>query len=74
MGEWHMPICDVVKEVNLLFLEQQTCSNGMDRRITPTFVEESTILVQLFEEVCVRFRPEPLKVADFEVGPLREFC
>ena len=45
MGEGHMPVCNVIKELNLLFLEQKTGSDGMNRSVAPSLIEESTIMV-----------------------------
>lgn len=42
----------------------------MDWSIAPSFVEETSILVEGLEEVDVGFRAKPFKVADFKVGPL----
>ena len=55
MREWDMIICNVVEKVNFVFVQQETGSNRMDRRIAPSFVEESTILVKGVEEVEVGF-------------------
>lgn len=72
MREWHVVVCYVIEEVDLVFLQQQTCGDGVDRRVTPTFIEEATILVERIEEVEVCLRPKPIKITDFEIGPLSE--
>jgi hypothetical protein len=53
MGEGYMIIGYVVEKVNLLFLEEKTGSNGVNRCITPSFIKESAILVQRLEKVSV---------------------
>lgn len=44
----------------------------MDRRIAPSLVEKSPILVELVEEVDISVRPQPVKIANLEIGPLHE--
>jgi len=53
--EGNVVVGDIVEEVNFLLLQEQTSSNRMDRCITPTLVEESSILVKTFEEIEIRF-------------------
>lgn len=55
VSEWYMVVGNFVKEVNLLLLQKQRSSNGVDRCVTPSFVEEATILVEGVEvvQVCV---------------------
>lgn len=53
MGEGYMIIGYVIEKVDLLFLEEKACSNGVDWCITPSFIKESAILVQGFKEVSV---------------------
>lgn len=42
----------------------------MNWSITPTLVEESTILVKRLEVVYVGLGAEPVEVTNFKVGPL----
>jgi hypothetical protein len=70
VGEWYVIIRDVVKELDFIFVQQETGSNRVYRSITPALVEESAILVKGFEKVNIGFGPEPIKVSDLEVGPL----
>lgn len=53
MCEWNVVIGDVVEEVNLVAMQGQPCSNRMDWRVTPAFVEKATILVKAVEEVKI---------------------
>ena len=53
MGEWHVVVCNVVEEVNLALVEEQTGCDRVDWRVTPSFVEETTILVKSIKEVDV---------------------
>jgi hypothetical protein len=41
----------------------------VDRSVTPSFVEETTGLVEVFEVVSVGLRPQEAKTADFKVAP-----
>ena len=45
----------------------------MHRRITPSLVEETAILIQDIEEIEIRLRSQPIKVTNFKVGPLITF-
>jgi hypothetical protein len=71
VGEWNVVVGNVVEEMDFVLVKEKTSSNRMYGSITPTLVEESTILVERFEVVEVGFRSEPIEVTDFEVGPLR---
>lgn len=71
MGEGHVIIGDIVEEVDLLLLEQETGGDRVDGSIAPSLVEKATILVQRLEEIDVCLGAQPVKVADLEVGPLK---
>jgi len=45
VSEGDMVISDVVEEVNFFLLQKQPSSNRVDRSISPSFIEETTILV-----------------------------
>jgi hypothetical protein len=70
VGEWNVVVGDVFEEMDFIFVQEKTGSNRMYWSIAPTLVEESTILVQRFEKVDVRFRSEPIEVTNFKIGPL----
>ena len=70
MCEGDMVVCNVIEEVEFVLLEHQCRSNGMHRRIAPSFVKEATSMVQRGEIIDVRVRAKPVKVTDFKVGPL----
>lgn len=65
-----MIVGNIVKEMNLLLLQEKPCSNGMNWCITPTFVEESSILIELLEEIRVGFGSKPVEVTNLKVRPL----
>lgn len=69
MRKWNMIIRNIIKEVNLLLLQHQSSSNTMHRSITPSLVEESSVLIQGVEVVRVCLASEPVEVADLEVRP-----
>lgn len=70
MCEWNMPVSNLVEKVYFLLLQQKTGGNGVHRRITPSLVEETAILIQDVEKIDVGFRSQPIKVTNFKVGPL----
>lgn len=53
MREGYMIISYVVEKMDLLFLKEESSRDGVDWRITPPFIKESTILVQRLEEVRI---------------------
>lgn len=70
MREGYVPIRDVVEEMDFFFLQGQGGPNRVNGRITPTFVEEPSVLIKLVEEVEIGIGSQPVKVADLEIGPL----
>jgi len=70
MREWHMIVGNLVEEVDLLLLQHDSGSNGVDGCIAPTLVEESAVPVQGREVVNVLLRAQPVQAANFEIGPL----
>jgi hypothetical protein len=70
VSEGNVEVGDIVEEVNLALVEQQTRSDGMDGGITPTLVEETTVLIKGLEEIDVSRAAEPFQTANLEVGPL----
>lgn len=55
--------------MNLGRIFKQTQSNRVNRRITPSLVEESTSAVQVLEVCLVLVTPEEIQVTDFKVRP-----
>ncbi len=62
---------NVVEKVNLLFSQEKSGGDGVDGSISPSFVEETSILVQRLEIIEVGLGSKPVEVADFEIGPLQ---
>lgn len=71
VSEGNVVVGDVVEEVNLLLLEEKTSSDGVDGSITPSLVEETTVLVERLKEVEVRLASEPRQATNLKVGPLK---
>ena len=65
-----MVIGNVVEEMDFFLLQEQACRNGMNRGVSPSFVEESAILVKRAEVIYVGWGPQPVKISNFKVGPL----
>lgn len=57
MREGNMIVPNVVEEVYFLFLQHQTRSNGVNRCVTPSLVEEATVPIQRSKEVNIGLRP-----------------
>lgn len=55
MREWDMVIGDIIEEMDLFFLQEETGSNRVDWSITPSLIEKSSILVKGFKEISVCF-------------------
>jgi hypothetical protein len=69
MSERNVIVGDILEEVNLLLLKEKTSSDRMDRSITPSLVEETTVLVKRLEEIEVRLASEPGQATNLKVGP-----
>ncbi len=72
MCERYVIVSNVVEEMDLFLLQEETSGDRMDWSITPTLIKESTILVERLEIVNVGLRSQPVEVADFEVRPLKD--
>jgi hypothetical protein len=70
MRKRHMIVSNIVEKVKLVSIEHQTGGNAVYWSITPSFVEETTRLVEVLKVVHVGFGAEPVEITDFKVGPL----
>jgi hypothetical protein len=70
MCEWYMVVGDIIEKMYFILLQHKSCSNTVNWSITPSFIEETTGFIQMFEEVDISVGSEPVKVADFKIGPL----
>jgi hypothetical protein len=69
VSERNVVIGNILEKVNLLLLEEKTSSDRVDGRITPSLVEETTILVKRLKEIEVRLAAKPGQATNFKVGP-----
>jgi len=60
---------DVVEEVNFFLLQHEGRGDGVYRRISPTFVEETAGVVERGEVINVGLRAEPVEVSNLKIGP-----
>lgn len=65
-----MVIADLIEELDLLLLEQQSGGDGVDGSIAPSFVEETALPVHVVEVVQVSLGSEPVEASNFKVRPL----
>ncbi len=70
MRKRHVIVCNIVEEMYFFLLQEKPGGDGVDRSVTPTFVEETAVFVELVEVIEISLGSEPVKVADFKVGPL----
>jgi len=64
-----MPITDIVKEVDLTFVGEKCCSDRMDWCVSPSFIVETSLLIQMIKEVHVCLRTPEGERSDLEIGP-----
>lgn len=69
VGEWDVVVSDIVEEMDFTAVEHQTSSNGVDRSVAPSLVEETTVLIERGEVVDVGLAAKPVEVSNFKVGP-----
>ena len=67
MSKWDMVVCDFVEEVNFLLLEQNTSCNGVHRRISPSLVEETAVVVERVEKIKIGVGSQPFQATNFEI-------
>jgi hypothetical protein len=69
VGEGDVVVSNILKEVELLLFKEKTSSNRVHGSITPSLIEETTVLIQRLKEVEVRLAAEPRQATNFKVGP-----
>ena len=72
MRKRHVIVCDIVEEMYFFFLQEKSSGDGVDRSIAPTLVKETAVFVELVEVIEISLGSEPVKVTDFEIGPLKK--
>jgi hypothetical protein len=63
-------IGNVIEEVDLVLLQQQTRCYRVNRSVSPPLVEETASLVDKREIIEISLRAKPVKAPNFKVGPL----
>lgn len=53
MRKWNVIVSDIVEKVDVVLWKQERCGDRVNGSITPTFVKETTILIQGLEKVEV---------------------
>jgi len=67
MLERFMSISNIVKPVNLGFVCEQSSTDRMDGSISPSFIVESTFLIEEIEEIHVCLRTPEVEISYFEI-------
>jgi hypothetical protein len=57
VSERDVVICNVVEEVDFFFLQKQAGCDGVNWRISPPLIKETSILIERLEKVDIRLRP-----------------
>ena len=70
MRKRDMPVSNVFEEVDLILLQHQGGSDGMNRSIAPALVEETAFLVEEVEIVAIGLRTQEVEACDFKIRPL----
>lgn len=64
-----MGIANVVKVMDLLFIQEERGSNGMNGRVAPSLIEEATGAIEVVEVVEIALRAPEAKIANLKVAP-----
>lgn len=72
MCEGDVVVGNVVEKVNFVSLQHGSSCDGVNRCVTPSLVEETSITVEGVEVVEVGWRSKPIQAADFKVRPLQD--
>jgi hypothetical protein len=65
--ERFMTVSNIVEPMYLRFVREQGSTDRVYRRISPPFVVETALFVQVIEELGVRCGPPEIQISDFEV-------
>lgn len=66
----HVPVGNVVEEVDVALVEHQAGRDGVHGGVAPALIEEATVLVERLEKVNVLLAAQPVEAANLKVGPL----
>lgn len=62
-------VANVIKEVNFRLVEENGSSYRMNRRITPSFVEETTCSIKVLKVSKIGGSAQPIQISYLKVGP-----
>lgn len=65
--EWHVVVGDLIPEVDLVFPQHDGGGDGVNRRVAPSLIEETTVLVQGRKVVHVLIGPQPVQTGDLKI-------
>lgn len=65
--ERNVVVGNIVEEMNFVSVEGQAGGNRVHWCITPSFVEETAILIERLKKVKVGLGPKPIETADLKV-------
>jgi hypothetical protein len=67
--ERFMSITNLFEEVNLILPGEERSPKAVNRGISPAFVVEATLLVKMFEVLCVSLPTPEVKISDLKITP-----
>ena len=67
--EGFMPISNILKEVDLILLREESNAETVYWCIAPSLIIESTFGIEMLKVFCIRLATPEVKVSDFEVTP-----
>lgn len=69
MLERFMPIPDILEKVDLTLVRKECRSDRVYRRISPSFVVETTFSIKEVEELRISISTPEIEISNFEIGP-----
>lgn len=67
MGEGDVVVSNLIPELDLFLLQQQSGGDGVDGCVAPSFIEEATVLIERAEIVDVLLGPQPIQTSNLKV-------
>jgi len=62
-------VSDILKEMNLVFVLENSSGNTMYYRVSPTLVVEPATCFEVVKELCIRFASPEVHISDFKITP-----
>jgi hypothetical protein len=66
---WVMFVSHVLEKVDLRFVCEERYTKGMNWGISPSFIVESALAIQVFKVIHVRFAPPEVHIGNLEIRP-----